>query len=84
MLQATTITQKWQMTLPKKIRDSLGLESPGAFLLEVVDEKEKLIKIKKKPSFLDLAASLPVKNKKGERLDVVKIRDYIEENYIRV
>lgn len=83
MLQTTTITQKWQMTLPKKIRDSLNLKTPGAFLLEVVNEKEKLIKIKKKPSFLDLAGSLPTKNKKGERLDVVKIREYIEENYTR-
>lgn len=84
MLQTTTITQKWQMTLPKKIRDSLGLEKPGRFLLEVVDPKEKLIKIKKEPNILDLAGSLPAKNKEGKRLDVVKIRDYMEEGYTRV
>ena len=83
MLQTTTITQKWQMTLPKKIRDFLDLKDPGIFLLEVVNKKEKLIKIKKKPNFLSLAGSLSAKNKRGQRLDIVKIRDYIEENYVR-
>ena len=83
MLQSTTITKKWQMTLPKNIRDLLGLKKPGVVLLEVVDEKEKLIRIKEKPSFMNLAGSLPAKNKKGEVLDEVKIRDYIEENYSR-
>lgn len=77
------MTQKWQMTLPKRIRDSLGFKETGLFLLEVVDRKEKLIRIKKSPSFLSLAGKLPAKNKKGERLDVVKIRDYIERSYLR-
>ena len=83
MLQSTTITQKWQMTLPKNIRELLSLKKPGSFLLEVVGKKEKLLKIKRKPDFLALAGSLPTENKKGETLDVVKIRDYIEKSYQR-
>lgn len=84
MLQPTTITQKWQMTLPKKIRDQLGFRDPGAFLLEVVDEKRKLLKIKKKPSFMDLAGSIPAKNKKGRNIDKLDIREYMEKTYKRL
>lgn len=84
MMQTTTITQKWQMTIPKTVRDFLGLEKPGEVLIEVVDSKDKLIRLKKKISFLSLAGSLPAKNKKGERLDVIRIRDYLEKNYRRL
>jgi len=72
------------MTLPKQIRNLLNLRKQGPVLLEVVDKKNKLIKIREKPSFLSLAGSLPVKNKQGKRLDVVKIRDEMEKNFIRV
>lgn len=84
MLQSTTITQKWQMTLPKKIRDLLGLESPGKFLLEVVDRKEKLVKISKRPSISALAGSIPAKYKKEKNIDKLDIREYMEKNYERV
>ena len=83
MFQATTITSKWQMTLPKKVRESLGLKEPGAFLVDVVDRKKKLIRIKKKKSILDLAGSIPLRNKKGKKLNVLKIRDMMEKNYER-
>lgn len=81
MLQSTTITQKWQMTLPKNIRDLLKIKKPGSFLLEVVDRKEKLIKIRRKASFLELAGSIPAKYKKGKNIDRLDIRDYMEKNY---
>jgi len=83
MLEATTITQKWQMTLPKSIRLILGLKEPGAVLVEVVDEDKKLIRIRQKPSFIKMAGSLPPKNKHGKRLDILKIREVMEEKYRR-
>lgn len=83
MLQATTITQKWQMTIPKGIREILGLTDPGRFVIEVVDKKEKLIRIKKRPTFLALAGSLPAKNKDGQELEVEKVRDIMENAYKR-
>lgn len=82
MLQTTTLTQKWQMTLPKKIREVLGLLKPGTLILEIVSQKEKLIKLKESSSFLDLAGSLPKTNSRGEKLNVDKIRDYLEKHYL--
>lgn len=84
MLYPTTITQKWQMTIPKKVRDLLGLKDPGEALLEVVDKKKKVLKLVKKPSFLDLAGTLPAKNKKGKKIDVLKTREYMEKHYQRI
>ena len=84
MIQTTTITQKWQMTIPRKIRDLIGITNPGTFLIEVVDKKEKVIKIKEKPSFLDLAGSIPAKNKKGKNIDKLDVREYMEKNYERI
>lgn len=84
MIQTTTITQKWQMTLPKKIRILLGLKKPGAFLLEVVDKKEKLIKLKESPSILALAGSIPAKYKKGKNIDKLDLGEYMEKNYERI
>ena len=79
MIQSTTITQKWQMTIPKKIRDLIGLSEPGDFLLEVVDKKEKLIKIKEKLDILDLAGSLKPLKKKG----ILEAREEMEKSYKR-
>ena len=79
MMQTTTITKKWQMTLPKKIRDLIGITNPGAFLIEVVDKKEKIIKVKKTLDILDLAGSF--KTVKGK--SVLKAREEMEKSYRR-
>lgn len=84
MLQTTTITQKWQMTLPKKIRELLGIDEPGVYQVEVVNQKAKTISIKPGLSLLDLAGSIPSKNKRGKSIDSLDIRDFMEKNYERV
>lgn len=84
MIQSTTLTQKWQMTLPKQIRLALGIKKPGSLLVELVDKKKKIIRVQVKPSFLDLAGSIPVKNKEGKKLDIDRVRNYIEKHYERV
>jgi len=81
MLQTTTITQKWQMTLPKKIRQVLGIQKPGQVLLEVTNQK--CLKISQKGSLLELSGSLPPKNKNNQALDIPNIRNHIEKNYRR-
>ena len=83
MIRTTTLTQKWQMTLPKKIRVFLGLKKPGMLFLELVDAKERLIKISEKPSFMSLAGILPTKNKHQKELDLEHFREYLEKNYKR-
>lgn len=79
MFQTTTITQKWQMTLPKGIRDSINLTKPGEIFLELVNKKTKTIRIREKTDILDLAGSLkPVKKR-----SVLRAREQMERNYKR-
>ncbi|OIO16167.1 hypothetical protein AUJ29_03170 [Candidatus Kuenenbacteria bacterium CG1_02_38_13] len=74
----TTITQKWQMTLPKDIRTLLGLKNPGRVFIEA-DKKTKSLKIKKAESIFDLAG----KFKPKKAYNAVKLREMMENNYER-
>lgn len=78
MLIQTTITSKWQMTIPLSVRKALLLDKPGKVLLEI-EKKEKKIKIKKTINFFDLAGTFIPKNK----VNAVKIRDMMENSYER-
>lgn len=80
MTYATTLTQKGQITLPKNIRDILGLRIGDKITLKLVDKKKKQIKIERIPSLEELAGSFKVKNP----IDPVKIREYMETHYERV
>ena len=79
MLIPTTITSKWQMTIPQAVRLSLGLDKPGRVLLEI-ERKEKKIRITKPVDFYALAGSLKPK----KIINAVAIRDYMEKHYERV
>lgn len=79
MLIPTTITSKWQMTIPLAVRLALSLDKPGKVLLEV-EKKQKKIKITKPVDFYDLAGSLKPK----KIINAVAIRDYMEKHYERV
>lgn len=80
MLYPTTITSKWQMTIPKDARTLLDIKSTGRVMLDV-DEKNKSIQVKKAPSFLDLAGTFIPKKNKG--VNVLKARAYMEKHYER-
>ncbi len=56
MIQAT-ITSKGQLTLPKKVRDLLGLEA-GDRVGFVLEDKNKVILMPNKKSALDLGGIL--------------------------
>lgn len=75
----STITQKWQVTLPKEIRTFLGLEKPGRVLLEV-DRKKKLLKIESAPDILSLAGKFKAK----KTINALKIREIMEHDYQRI
>lgn len=79
MLIPTTITSKWQMTIPLAVRLALSLDKPGKVLLEV-EKKQKKIKITKPVDFYALAGSLKPK----KIINAVAIRDYMEKHYERV
>jgi AbrB family looped-hinge helix DNA binding protein len=51
------VTSKGQITLPKAVRDALGLEPGDAVLFRVVDGHALLART---PSLLELAGSIPV------------------------
>lgn len=78
MVYSTTITKKGQITIPKPIRDVLGLETGEKLSVELEKEKEE-IKIKPYPDILELAGKIKVKKK----IDPVKAREYMETHYER-
>ncbi len=51
------VTSKGQITLPKELRDAIGLKAGDTVLFRVVDGRAVLAKI---PSFLDLAGAFPL------------------------
>jgi AbrB family looped-hinge helix DNA binding protein len=60
---AATVTSKGQVTLPKPVRDALGLEAGDRVIFRVHEGRAVLAKL---PDFLDLAGSVPVPpGKKG-------------------
>lgn len=79
MLIPTTITSKWQMTIPLAVRLALSLDKPGKFLLEV-EKKKGRIKITKPVDILSLAGTFKPK----KVINAVAIRDYMEKHYERV
>lgn len=81
MLYPTTITQKWQMTIPVPVRKYFGVTRPGRVFLELHD-KEKAVTITQGPSIFDLAGTFVPKGKK-RKFDVVKTREYFEKYYGR-
>jgi AbrB family looped-hinge helix DNA binding protein len=54
---AGTLTSKGQITLPKPVRDALGLRTGDRVLFRVHQGRAVLAKV---PDFLDLAGSVPV------------------------
>ena len=67
---AATVTSKGQVTLPKSVRNALGLNAGDRILFRVLDGRAVLSKV---PDFLDLAGSVPVPvERRGE--DWARIR----------
>ena len=79
MVYSTTITKKSQITIPKKLRDTLGLSPDKKILLEFESEKKEL-KLKPHPDILDLAGTFVPKRK----VDVLKAREALDRFYERV
>jgi antitoxin PrlF len=66
------ITSKGQVTIPKSVRDALGLREGDELLFRV--ERSRAV-IAKTPDFLDLAGSVPVPaEKRGTPWDEVRRR----------
>lgn len=79
MIYQSTITKKGQITIPKNLRDFLGLKPASKVSFELQKDK-KGIKIKKEPDILDLAGKF---KPKGNVVNAVKIREMMYKNYGR-
>ena len=82
MIYSTTISKKGQITIPKPIRDFLGLFERSKVLFEVNTMKGKMVNIIARPDILELAGS--VKPRKNKNIDPVKAREYMETHYERI
>jgi len=79
MVYSTTITRKGQITIPKAIRDALGLPANKKILVEFED-KQKEIRLRPQADILDLAGTFKSKKK----TNVLKAREAIDRGYERV
>ncbi len=77
---STTITQKGQITLPKAIRELLGLAIGERIGLTVIDPKQKHVQLRPVHSLRSLAGKYKVKHP----IDPVKIRELMEKHYQRI
>lgn len=80
MLYSTTITDKWQMTIPKAVRKSIGLTRTGRVVI-AVEPKRKAFMINQSSSLFDLAGTFTPRRNKG--VSVLKAREYMERHYER-
>lgn len=70
-----SITNKWQIHIPKAARKALKLTKPGRVELKTEDNKLVLIPVESK--ILQLAGKYE-KFARGKRVNLNKIRDYID------
>lgn len=76
MIYTSTITKKGQMTIPKPLRDVLGLEEGEKIFIEAEKDKKE-IRIRPYPSIFELAGKF--KPKKIE--NAIKIREKMTKIY---
>ena len=82
MIISTSVTSKWQMTIPKAVRNAIGLKRPGRVML-TVEPKRKAFRIDQPLSILDLAGAFTPKDKR-KIVSAVKARELLETSYERV
>ncbi|OGK35630.1 hypothetical protein A3A93_05220 [Candidatus Roizmanbacteria bacterium RIFCSPLOWO2_01_FULL_38_12] len=76
MQYTSTITQKGQITIPKKIREKLGIRK---FDKIIISSEAEYVKVEPVKDILDLAGSFVPKKK----VSVLKAREKMEKNYQR-
>lgn len=76
MQQIVTITSKFQVHIPKAIREKAGIVTHGPVIMRA-DAGRILIEKRKGKSILDLAGSIKPRGK-AKNIDIDNIRDYID------
>ncbi|MBU1071238.1 AbrB/MazE/SpoVT family DNA-binding domain-containing protein [Patescibacteria group bacterium] len=79
MIKTTTVTQKGQITLPKAMREKVGIDIYDTVRVLV---GKKYLRIEPVQDILDLAGKyVPVKNK---GMSALKAREMMEKHYTRI
>jgi len=77
MTKTISVTNKWQIHIPAKMRQAIGWTKPSQVLISVQTKSNSLLIKPTKDSILDLAGSLShLKSRK--KIDIDNIRDYID------
>lgn len=76
----STLTQKGQITLPKKIREMLNLSKYDTVAISTTTSEDKVI-LTKAPDILDMAGTLKVDPKLVKKYPVEKVRELMEKEY---
>jgi AbrB family looped-hinge helix DNA binding protein len=78
MTYLTTITQKGQITIPKKIRDTLHLKTTDNLAINL-SKKNKIIQIKPVKDFLTVIKDIKI----SKKINPLKARKLMEKTYER-
>ena len=76
MEQIVIITSKFQVHIPKKIREKAGILTHGPVIIRA-DRGKIVIEKRKGKSIIDLAGSIKPKGK-AKNIDIDNIRDHID------
>lgn len=76
-----TVTQKGQITIPKKIRELAGIEFYDKVKI-VFNKKTKVVELEPTYDLLDIAGK--IKPRVNKKTDPLKAREFMEKNYSRV
>lgn len=75
MQTTISVTRKWQIHIPKAVREALKLEKPG--MVEVKVQKDSLVITPTKSKILSMAGKYEG-YAKDKKVSLDKIRDYID------
>ena len=64
--ETVTISSKYQIVIPKKAREAIGLQSGDRFKIIIYDGRIELIPVKSMKSFRGMAAGIDIHFDRGE------------------
>lgn len=78
MTYQTTITSKGQITIPKKLREALHLDTQKKLIVEL-EENQRGLLLRPTEDFLEVTRKVKIAKKE----DPLKAREYMERHYAR-
>ena len=80
MTYQTTVTSKGQITIPKALRDKLGLHTARRVIVQLEPKGQQSLEVRPALDFFEVIKK--IKRPKNP-MNVLKAREYMERNYER-